>query len=151
MKTAGYQLEFGSREEAERAAAICSRETAGTGWQDRTVRHENRVHVKRNTELPEGDFHEDGFEEGETLFQKICFARAEECGEKPYSGVCHFEDERDKLRLRITVSFEEALLRFHIRRLTPERIQFWLLDWNRQRDGSLRKSEYGSFREKNRR
>lgn len=150
MKRAGYKLEFQRASAAESAQALCDRLSAGTGWREKTDVIANAVCVKRDTPLGTDDFDEESFEDGETLFQRLCLAVAGQHADAAFEGVCHFEDADAGVKLRITVSHVPELLRFRIRRTTPERIQLWRLDWDRRANGALEKSEYASYREKGR-
>ena len=151
MKTAGYKLEFESEEAARKAFAVCEEKAENTGWQKKTGVFRDSVYVQTDTALAEDDFDEDGYEDGETLIQRICLALALRYPDMPFSGVCYFNDDGQELRIRISITHTEDYVRFMSRKTRPEKQVFHSVFWDRKPDGSLEKSSFGMLRERKRR
>lgn len=150
MKTAGYRLEFESEEAARKALEVCREQAEGTGWQENTDIFGDAVYVQTDTVLAEDDFDEDGYDDGETLIQQICLALAFRYPDMPFSGVCYFSDDEQRLRIRISITHTDDYVRFMSRKTTPEKQVFHSVFWDRQPDGRLEKSDFGMLRERKR-
>ena len=148
MKMAEYRLVFQSEETALHVASLCREITKETGWGNATERTGKTVSARAIVPFEEREFLEDRLEEGDTLFQWLCFQVAKECSGEAFSGICRLEDDKLKIKMRITVSTTKDGLRFRIRRNSLEKQQYWMLDWDIRPDGTFVKSELSIYREK---
>ena len=148
METGGYQLNFQSCKTAEAALALCRHAAEGTAWQDQTQFAKNSVWIPNGALLSAGDFEPENWEEGDTLFQRICFLIAQSMPEEVWKGSCFYETE--SVKLRITASCENDTLLFRRRTMTSEEIRMDTLSWQRQSDGSFEKGVIQISRQKER-
>ena len=145
MKEAGYRLEFETDHLSAEMVGICDTAAEGTGWYNKTETARDLIFV-RKTLLEEDDLTEEGYEDGDTLFQRACFALAERYPDLPFTGICNSEDENTKIRITVTHTAEE--LRFRMRKNDHRKLSYRMICWYRDSEGSFVKSELGSNREK---
>ena len=106
MRTAEFRLRFYSEEEADKACKICRREAEGTGWQEAVQAEDWMVWADSCVVSDDPDFSTDSFEDGEMLFQRMCFRIASEMPETTVTGSCNITDSKDNERIRITAGAE---------------------------------------------
>lgn len=145
---AGYILEFRTEKDAADAFPFCAERAEGTGWQDKACVIGNTVQISMNTPLNKEVFHDDGYDGGNTLFQKICFSLAGNLPGISYTGICRAADAEDAVKIRINVSFRAEELCFRMKKSTPVSVSIQSVYWNRKPDGSFEKSEFGTLRAK---
>ena len=147
MIQAGFKVEFESEDVAKQMVSTCKRALEGTGWAEEAESYRESVFVKTDTLLRDGDFCEEGFDEGDALVQKLCFALIEKAPQCFFTGIFLYRD--DEKAIRVTVRYEKLTITYSIRTTTKKTITFQKLIWEKKAEG-FEKSLLGSYRERER-
>ncbi len=148
MVYGGYHLEFETEAAAEAAVLICRKRSEGTDWHIYTEVHSRTVFVKTDSPITAEAFQEETFEEGNTLFQQICFSLISADSKEPFHGESKIEYKEDKVKQRFRVTYDGERLHIQIRRTSKDSIQFWNQDWVQK--GNRFEKEFSACRRKER-
>ncbi len=130
----------------EKMVAYCKEATFKSAWQKKTGTYLDKVYVEMATEITDEEFNAEGFETGETLFQQLCLDLKEKEKELCFEGICRFESEQEKIRIKAYCREKE--MTFHLKKTGGGSQRFQTQNYYLDHDGRMKKGEGGTCHER---